>query len=1470
MLVAICLRGLSLLAFCGVVMTTAAQDFHKKKAAPKARVITFSKSPTADRLAALQQTKADKAEKPRTPGVAFRDVFDMAFHGFVGKDEQAREPFAPTNARRALHSFSVSNVLMPMLAAANGEVKDEHGIIISPAEGVRKVYARSGMAYTNEDGFATVEQSGTVQIVECEDGTVYVRNILSTYPTGAWVKGTREGNTITIPSMQPIEYNAIGDVTFSPRWGVKEDIGFSNYDDYNGGNFTFTVDEEAQTISLEKSSEYIFMGLFWDDYGSFAWYGDYETMWTYERDYEPMPVVSVTVPDGLQTETWYVKGHYKVDEELQLYKGTVTLGFADGDVYVKGLFPDYPEAWMKGKVDGTDISFDGLQTLGANDGVAVYAVGCDNGDLAAFHLAYDTDAQTMTSTNALLANAHNDNLAPQVWFNDVTLSKDDPFAPIETLPYTNGFDTIDEWDVLTIIDANGDGSTWHQYDSGEGIFASYKYNSDNDGDDWIVTPAIRLEAGMTYNFIIDVVCSSNAYDERMEVMMGTAATAEAMTVTVIPPTELMTEVPVTQDNKLVTVPETGYYYFGIHAISDADHASLRVDNLYIGETILTAPAAVTDLTVTAAPETPVATISFTAPTKNIGGEELTANLTQIDILRDGDVIKSFEDVAPGTSMNYVDDDEELTGTIYHYQVVAYNADGPGEKSEMVTVRLNYVFSIPYVADFTQDAVGSQFIQIDANDDGSRWEWDGGTRAVYEYNSDNQADDYLVSPALHLDAGKKYNIYVDAGSAGYPERFEVVVGREPTVEGLNTKVLENCEVTLEDSKEFEGAFIAPETGVYHVAVHCISDADQYELWIHKVSVDFAPEGTAPAAPELTVTPGEKGAKEATVVIKAPETTVDGDALTGDITKIELWRGSDIVNVFEGVAPGATLTFVDADIEEVGNHTYQAIPYNADGIGLKSEKVTVYVGTDVPESVCNVQAVPQGDKVLLTWDKVPETGVNGGYVNPDEVEYDIYACYPNSTMYDDVVATVKGETSCEIDFATDEGDQGFQGWYVVARNEAGESLKDNESFVTVNVGEPYELPIVEGFAGGSTHYYWDSNSYPLAFSLSSDGDDVAMALTALQAGDIYLLSGKLNIKEADNPTLLFDAIGFGVSSLDVIGRIGAGDGVLLASETLEDDGYKTVKVGLNSLKEGSYAQVGITATITNPTVVDWFGDIEEEGDALVIDNIRIVDLVEHNLAAEVKAPATLQAGKTADIAVTVTNWGELAAKNYTVVITAGDEELMRETVAEELAPFAKREFKAQLATTVFDEAGSRTIRVQVDLDGEQKPADNSAETELTILASSAPAPTNLTAENVADGVALQWTAPAEEPAELTETFDNTDVFPTFSIGGITATQHAGSIGEWTLYDGNGLEVYSWDSDEINYEHRYEPSAWMVFDFGKVGFADVSGHSGTQMMLSMCPSPTDSGADATNHWLISPELPGTQQQISFYLRAITSRYG
>ena len=47
-------------------------------------------------------------------------------------------------------------------------------------------------------------------------------------------------------------------------------------------------------------------------------------------------------------------------------------------------------------------------------------------------------------------------------------------------------------------------------------------------------------------------------------------------------------------------------------------------------------------------------------------------------------------------------------------------------------------------------------------------------------------------------------------------------------------------------------------------------------------------------------------------------------------------------------------------------------------------------------------------------------------------------------------------------------------------------------------------------------------------------------------------------------------------------------------------------------------------------------------------------------------------------------------------------------------------------------------------------------------------------------------------VTETFDDESVFPAFGLGGISATQHNGTFGQWTVYDGNGMPTGSDDDD------------------------------------------------------------------------------
>ena len=67
--------------------------------------------------------------------------------------------------------------------------------------------------------------------------------------------------------------------------------------------------------------------------------------------------------------------------------------------------------------------------------------------------------------------------------------------------------------------------------------------------------------------------------ERIEVRMGTAADPAAMTTQLVAPTDLEADFSLKPSVPEFTVPETGLYYIGWHAISDANAFYLYVDNI---------------------------------------------------------------------------------------------------------------------------------------------------------------------------------------------------------------------------------------------------------------------------------------------------------------------------------------------------------------------------------------------------------------------------------------------------------------------------------------------------------------------------------------------------------------------------------------------------------------------------------------------------------------------------------------------------------------------------------------------------------------------------------------------------------------------------------------------------------------------------------------------------------------------------
>ncbi len=245
-------------------------------------------------------------------------------------------------------------------------------------------------------------------------------------------------------------------------------------------------------------------------------------------------------------------------------------------------------------------------------------------------------------------------------------------------PYDNTFDTEADLEGFTVIDANNDARKWLWANNSGNGEVRMTYNSSMDMDDWLITPPIKLQGGKLYNVSFVAHASGSAYAERVEAKWGTDATAAAMTRDLVAPTVLTSATPVTLGNLIVPASD-GTYYIGIHGISDKDKFYLYIDDLSISAPqAATIPAAATDLTVTPAPGGDYkATVAFKAPALDMAGNPL-AELTKIELSRDGELIHTFESPAIGAALSY--DDVLDTGGDVTYTVVGYNTDGMGAEA----------------------------------------------------------------------------------------------------------------------------------------------------------------------------------------------------------------------------------------------------------------------------------------------------------------------------------------------------------------------------------------------------------------------------------------------------------------------------------------------------------------------------------------------------------------------------------------------------------------------------------------------------------------------------------------------------------------------------------------------------------------------------------------------------------------------
>ncbi|MDE6354055.1 MAG: hypothetical protein K2L56_03200, partial [Prevotella sp.] len=248
---------------------------------------------------------------------------------------------------------------------------DANGIITDVAGVEPKFYQRAntGTAYFNNSGsISMTTQSGMVTVVE-DGNNVWIKNPITRYTTGAWVKGTKNGNVITVAVKQPLNFDASYGATVSLRWGVITVAGKLQAADDYAEAFTYTVSGNVLTLegtnAYDGTADAYFMGAYWDDDNSPSGYGDAETVLTYDPNYVAPSTELVALPAGAEYTGWYMNGvSVSSDGETPIMNQNVNVALFGNDVYVQGISASFPNAWVKGTIDGTTVKFDKFQYVG--------------------------------------------------------------------------------------------------------------------------------------------------------------------------------------------------------------------------------------------------------------------------------------------------------------------------------------------------------------------------------------------------------------------------------------------------------------------------------------------------------------------------------------------------------------------------------------------------------------------------------------------------------------------------------------------------------------------------------------------------------------------------------------------------------------------------------------------------------------------------------------------------------------------------------------------------------------------------------------------------------------------------------------------------------------------------------------------------------------------------------------------------
>ena len=913
-------------------------------------------------------------------------------------------------------------------------------------------------------------------------------------------------------------------------------------------------------------------------------------------------------------------------------------------------------------------------------------------------------------------------------------------------------------------------------------------------------------------------------------------------------------------DKGVTVPLTlstpGNYTFTIQARNDAGKGYPASQTRYVGVDLPMQPQ---NLAVSY--DSGTVTVSWDAVTSTVHGgyhnpDDVTYNVTLSQLDADGIATSLQPQTVSTTSATWqAGSDETLYGFNATVTPVFGTNSGDAAKSGYVwfgALRPPFLQTMtPEIDGWTPLNVGTGATWVkEYNSRGKGW------AIPYNWGTVNNA--WLFSPSIRLEKGRYYVMSLKAYSEVVNNEIQVYIGRgEATPDAMTTK-LASSRVAPRTSYSkpvlVTFGFACEETGIYHLGLLNSFRSDTWTnvpyMFVNDVTCTPAPD-SAPDAPQLTVDYDKKGAVKADITVKAPSATY-GKTPVESLDKVILKVNGAEVNSWENVAAGTELTYT-YEGASAGNYSFTAIACTDDVEGVPAMS-TVFLGMSLPVDPEWVDVTEKADlpgTVDVSWAPVAKSA-NGQDIASEAITYNLMNIITNTYIERGVTSSPKELKICEPT------DQKALYLSVNAETSAGVSstygTRMKQSIM--HVGKPYDLPVIENFAGGSVSHSWsvvnqhssyDRISVANAAELGGDANGDGYCLTAFVPyadSQCSLYSGTIQIPaDANSPTLGFACFrqNYGSDEANdknlnelLVSVIGTEHQGTLKPIVMKDQGLGWQYYFYDlSIFKGEKVNLLFTWHTVGYTT-HW------------VDDIQFFDAPQKDLAVTgFSVPAQVEPDSRVRMSATVTNRGvrNLAKGDAVAELRRGDDgKLIATSNVPALQPF-------QSIGIIFNDHLNNSFdsevpyKVTVVLDGDANAANDSMDAVLSLKLSDKPAPRALDGDRNDEGfAALTWQAPDLSPR-----------YPMYEIGFESSTAPS-------MTDLEGFSTIDVDGNEVYGELGLTgPQGFTTFPHSQLA------HSGGWMLVSPC----NADGAPKEDWLISPKLSGAAQTLSFYVRTNWNAY-